>query len=50
MRLINTNTLLFEEFIGTDIPKFALLFHTWESDEVTFQDTARNPSFRQKKG
>jgi hypothetical protein len=38
MRLINTRTWLFEEFIGEDIPEYAILSHTWGADEVSYQD------------
>jgi len=39
MRLINVNTLEIEEFVGTGfIPPYAILSHTWETEEVTFQD------------
>mgnify|MGYP001940481588 CR=1 FL=1 len=38
MRLINTHTGLFEEFIGRQIPKYAILSHTWEEEEVSYQD------------
>ena len=38
MRLINTTTLLFEEFLGRNIPKYAILSHTWEDEEVSFKD------------
>jgi hypothetical protein len=38
MRLINAHTLKFEEFYGDRIPKYAILSHTWEEGEVTFQD------------
>src|SRR5262245_27721437 len=49
MRLINTSTLSFEEFVGEDMPKYAILSHTWESEEVVFQDWA-NPSSKDRKG
>jgi len=39
MRLINTQTLGFEEFYR-DVPPYAILSHRWESEEVTFQDYA----------
>lgn len=42
MRLINTDTLEFEEFEGEDIPKYAILSHTWGSDEVSFGDFQRS--------
>lgn len=38
MRLINTRTRKFEEFIGDKIPEYAILSHTWEEEEVTFKD------------
>lgn len=40
MRLINTESLTLEEFMGSGshVPQYAILSHTWEEDEVTFQD------------
>jgi hypothetical protein len=39
MRLINVNTFQIGEFVGTGfIPPYAILSHTWETEEVTFQD------------
>jgi hypothetical protein len=38
MRLINTNTRSFEEFLGRDIPDYAILSHTWEEEEVSYAD------------
>jgi hypothetical protein len=49
MRLINTSTGRFEEFIGRNIPKYAILSHTWEEEEVSFKDTS-DPSCKSKKG
>ncbi|KAF5344913.1 hypothetical protein D9758_011561 [Tetrapyrgos nigripes] len=37
MRLLNTQTLKLQEFYA-DIPRYAILSHTWEKEEVTFQD------------
>lgn len=37
MRLINTSTRQFEEFIGERIPPYAILSHTWDKGEVTFK-------------
>lgn len=42
MRLINTTTGLFEEFIGRNVPKYAILSHTWEEEEVSFTDMQRD--------
>ncbi|CAI6342548.1 unnamed protein product [Periconia digitata] len=51
MRLINTSTLEFEQFLGTDRPRYAILSHTWEAQEVTYDETI-NPTHntRQKAG
>ncbi|KAF8857863.1 HET-domain-containing protein, partial [Acephala macrosclerotiorum] len=41
MRLLNVKTLKFEEFIGEvgdGIPPYAILSHTWGSEEVTYND------------
>ncbi|KAF5369580.1 hypothetical protein D9758_002483 [Tetrapyrgos nigripes] len=37
MRLLNTKTLKLKEFYA-DIPQYAILSHTWEKEEVIFQD------------
>ncbi|KAE9369856.1 HET-domain-containing protein, partial [Stipitochalara longipes BDJ] len=38
MRLLNTSSLLMEEFWDEDkTPLYAILSHTWEKEEVTFQ-------------
>jgi hypothetical protein len=38
MRLINTHTGLIEDFVGDDIPEYAILSHTWEKDEISLQE------------
>jgi hypothetical protein len=38
MRLINNRQLGFENFIGSKIPSYAILSHTWEEEEISFQD------------
>jgi hypothetical protein len=38
MKFINTTTLSLEEFIGENIPRYAILSHRWEHDEVLYQD------------
>jgi len=36
MRLLNVNTFAFEEFYDeTTRPKYAILSHTWEDEEVS---------------
>jgi hypothetical protein len=37
MRLLHTSTYELSEFFGT-IPKYAILSHRWEEEELTFQD------------
>lgn len=37
MRLLNTSTRELEFFPGGEIPPYAILSHTWEENEVTFQ-------------
>ena len=38
MRLINVATLQLEEFMGTQIPPYTILSHTWGLEEVTLQE------------
>ncbi|KAI0542827.1 heterokaryon incompatibility protein-domain-containing protein [Xylaria digitata] len=38
MRLINVHTLVISEFHGNQIPRYAILSHTWGEEEVTIQD------------
>ncbi|RDW56715.1 hypothetical protein BP6252_14008 [Coleophoma cylindrospora] len=38
MRLINVETLKLEEYLGSQIPPYAILSHCWGTEEVTFQD------------
>ena len=47
MRLINCSTLQLEEFFGTNIPRYAILSHTWGDKEVSFADlTSGQPRVR----
>ena len=41
MRLLDTETIKLSEFFDADIPKYAILSHTWGKNEVTFQDLDR---------
>ena len=41
MRLLNVNTLKFEEFAGepgNGVPPYAILWHVWGKEEVSFRD------------
>lgn len=50
MRLINTHTLELSEFLGGNVPNYAILSHTWEDGEVTFQDWKDLDTTRKKRG
>jgi hypothetical protein len=51
MRLINTNTLEFAEFLGPTTPPYAILSHTWEDGEVSLREmTDPSPSVTSKNG
>jgi hypothetical protein len=39
-----------EEFIGSNIPPYAILSHTWEEGEVSLQDMKNHSVARRKKG
>ncbi|KAF2195612.1 HET-domain-containing protein [Zopfia rhizophila CBS 207.26] len=38
MRLLHTKTLELSEFLGSNIPPYAILSHTWGAEEVSFDD------------
>ena len=38
MRLLNTQTQRFKEFLGSDIPSYAILSHRWGDDEVSYHE------------
>jgi hypothetical protein len=39
MRLLHSKALTFKEFIGRELPRYAILSHTWvEDEEVSFQE------------
>ena len=37
MRLLDMTSLELREFEGESIPEYAILSHTWEDEEVSFQ-------------
>lgn len=50
MRLLNVaNILELKEFIGSGVPPYAILSHTWEDDEITLQQM-KDPASALKKG
>jgi Heterokaryon incompatibility protein (HET) len=38
MRLLSTSSWKLEDFTDSDIPKYAILSHRWEKEEITFRD------------
>jgi len=50
MRLINTETLMLEEFIRKEPPPYAILSHTWDDDEVLFDEFKKDPTSAQVRG
>ncbi|RMZ70872.1 beta transducin [Pyrenophora seminiperda CCB06] len=52
MRLLNAKTYQLHSELGQDKPKYAILSHTWEEEEVLFEDIRRatNTKVRSKKG
>ncbi|RSM09713.1 hypothetical protein CDV31_007553 [Fusarium ambrosium] len=49
MRLLNTTSLKLEYFVGYKIPKYAILSHRWETEEILFEDV-QTDKWPQKKG
>ncbi|KAE9963525.1 hypothetical protein BLS_009207 [Venturia inaequalis] len=41
MRLLNTGTLELQNFIGEELPHYAILSHTWQPDEAVYNDLLR---------
>ncbi|KAF2100152.1 HET-domain-containing protein [Rhizodiscina lignyota] len=49
MRLLNSDTLELKEFTERDVPEYAILSHTWQDGEVSFQDM-QNGNAKEKPG
>jgi hypothetical protein len=49
MRLLNVETLKMKEFLGSNIPDYAILSHTWGEEEVMLKDI-QGPDAQHKKG
>ncbi|KAJ4310201.1 hypothetical protein N0V84_011095 [Fusarium piperis] len=49
MRLLNTTSFKLEYFAGGGIPKYAILSHKWEAEEILFEDL-QTIDWTQKKG
>ncbi|KAI7158020.1 hypothetical protein KC349_g5185 [Hortaea werneckii] len=53
MRLINTETLEMHEFLPAHIPRYAILSHRWQDEEVSFKQYSKRHKYaeiRQLKG
>lgn len=49
MRLLSTFTLALSEFVGSQVPPYAILSHTWGDEEVLINDI-HNGTARSKRG
>lgn len=38
MRLLHTYQYVFKEFMGADVPEYAIVSHRWSDEEVSYQD------------
>lgn len=51
MRLLNCKTMKLEDHHGESTPDYAILSHTWEQEEILFDDIQHDPPhWRHKKG
>ncbi|KAI0418855.1 heterokaryon incompatibility protein-domain-containing protein [Xylaria grammica] len=50
MRLLEVNSLALEEFFEPNVPKYAILSHTWEEGEILFEDIRKINQARKKPG
>jgi hypothetical protein len=50
MRLINCETMKLEFFDNSEAPPYAILSHTWENEEVSFEDFHDEEKRENKKG
>ena len=50
MRLLNARTHQLEHVVGSSIPRYAILSHTWGSDEVSLQDLVDKSPVEDKEG
>jgi hypothetical protein len=50
MWLINTENLNLELFTTQNVPQYAILSHTWDSEEVTFAEFHNIEQVRTKSG
>ena len=42
MRLLRTQSLEFEEFLDAKLPQYAILSHTWEQEELSYQEMIKS--------
>ncbi|KUJ11110.1 HET-domain-containing protein, partial [Mollisia scopiformis] len=51
MRLLNAKTLLLKDFVGDEaVPRYAILSHTWGTDELSLQEWNEETSKKAKTG
>ncbi|KAI3320876.1 HET-domain-containing protein [Xylariaceae sp. AK1471] len=50
MRLLKVSSLVLREFFEPNVPKYAILSHTWEEEEILFQDIGHLDQAKKKRG
>lgn len=50
MRLLNTSTLQLVEVVGSEIPPYAILSHTWGREEISLQELVTHQNIDKKEG
>jgi hypothetical protein len=50
MRLLNVSSLVLREFFEPNVPRYAILSHTWEEGEVLFEDICHIDQAKNKAG
>ncbi|KAJ3580135.1 hypothetical protein NPX13_g429 [Xylaria arbuscula] len=50
MRLLKVSSITFREFFEPNVPKYAILSHTWEEEEVLFNDIKNKERAKHKIG
>ena len=48
MRLLHTRDIHLEEFLGENIPPYAILSHTWGEEEISLQDMRLGEASKRK--
>ncbi len=50
MRLLNAKTRCLEDCFDAEVPRYAILSHTWGRDEVTYEDLEQRTDYARRAG